>query len=287
MLITQLVTVLLLLTAASGSHAFGAKGHRVSSLLAREHLTPRSATVLSEILGGESMAAASTWVDEMRSSSDNPAFWGYNHAANWHFINIPPGQSLEEADKNPRGDAYSALQAFTAVLENRPVPAGPVREALDEYFGGVESAPDAALKRLALRFVIHLVADLHQPLHVGYESDRGGNDIQVGWFGTPSNLHQIWDTHLVEYQDLSAAALARKLSRRIAMLPAAEVERIQRATPRQWVQESLVLRRDAYNVAPFGRNLGESYAEIHVPVVERQLIKAGLRLAALLNGIFD
>lgn len=267
--------------------AFGPQGHRVTALLAQEHLTPAAASAVRAILDGESLVQAATWADEMRGDPDHPSFWGYEHSANWHFINIPPGRSYRASPKHPRGDAYSALLAFITVLRGDPLPAGPIRESLGLYLGDLrEPAAQARLRAFALRFLVHLAADLHQPLHLGYEEDRGGNDVQVRWFGRPSNLHRVWDSQLLGAARRSDTQWLRRLEERAQSLGKAVRREIARAPPEAWLSEGLVLREEVYAVERFDRNFRRAYARAYAPLLERQLLKAGLRLAALLNAIF-
>src|SRR5690606_1101408 len=141
-------------------------------------------------------------------------------------------------------------------------------------------------RRVALGFLVHLVADLHQPLHVGYEEDRGGNDIRVRWEGGDSNLHRVWDSQLLDASGLSWPALARRLAQRSQALDARERGAIAEAAPEDWLTEGLRLRREVYDPASDRGNLGTAYVRRFGPVAEEQLMKAGLRLAAVLNELF-
>lgn len=279
---------LLGLVASCAALGFGPQGHRVTALLAQEHLTPAAAAAVRIILDGRTLAEVSAWADEMRGKPDHPSFWGYEHSANWHFLNIPPGGNYASSPKHPRGDAYAALLAFIAVLENRPVPAGPIRESLTLYLGDLEHpAVRPRLRAFALRFLVHLVADLHQPMHVGYEEDRGGNDIDVSWFGEASNLHRVWDSQLLAAAGRNDRGWLRSLQGQAEALGEARRRETAGAPPGAWIAEGLVLRREVYDVERFDGDFDRDYVEAFAPVMERQLLKAGLRMAALLNSIFE
>ncbi len=267
---------------------FGAMGHRISGEIAQQYLNPGTALAVSALLKGESLAAASTWADEMRGARDNPEFWSNRHAASWHFVNIPDDSDYEASPKARAGDAYAALLTFTAILKDETLPEGPVKEGLTVYFGDLNAADTRLpLRRLALRFLIHLVGDLHQPLHVGRQQDLGGNRIGVRWFNRRSNLHAVWDTQLVQASGRSVAEMSQILIDRIESLPHADRETIAATPPRQWLDEAMLLRQDIYDPESYRDNLRQDYADSFAPVVETQLMKAGLRLAAVLNAVFE
>jgi hypothetical protein len=283
---TCVSTLLVLLTCVSSGSTFawGAKGHRVIGALAEERLTPAAHAAIAELLDGEDLATASTWADEMRASADKPEFWS-GYAGDWHFVNIAPGEDYASSKKNPRGDAYVALATFVAILLDEPVPAGPVRAGLELYFGDL-AARKLEVRRFALKFLVHILGDLQQPLHSGYASDRGGNSVELSWFGERSNLHSIWDARLVGYPDMSAEQLARRLAGRIGRTPASDVHYMESAAPLVWIEESHAMLDRIYAQHAAGTELGTRYTAQFVPTVDTQLVKGGLRTAYVLNSIF-
>lgn len=256
-----LASIVLLLSAwPSPATAWGPNGHRIVGLIAENHLTDAARKGISELVGRASLAQISTWADEIKS---DPA---WRHASPWHYINVPPGQTLEAARRNPRGDVVEAIERFERVLRDRGA-------------GRKERAD-------ALRFLVHLVADVHQPLHVGYASDRGGNDIRIRWFGESTNLHTVWDTHLVEHQRLSFTEWVRFFGH----AEPGEIDAWRRSTLRDWVRESRSMLPAVYD---FGGNrsdrtpyLGYDYIFKHHEGVKQKLLQAGIRLSGLLNDIF-
>jgi hypothetical protein len=143
-----------------------------------------------------------------------------------------------------------------------------------------DSSADRVKRAEALKFIIHFVGDLHQPLHVGRLGDRGGNGTHVTWFRKSSNLHTVWDTELVDFISLSYSELARWLT------PPSYSQLIewQSGTVRDWAQESFDLRGKVYDIG--SGNLSFEYADRSVPIVRQRLLQAGVRLAGLLNSIF-
>ena len=242
---------------ASDGLALGKTGHRVVGEIASNHLTPEAQAAVEAILGDEELWQASYYADEMRASYDE--FWRYR-SAHLHYVNMPDGVSYEDSDKNPKGDAYSAVTGFIATLKND-------NTSLEE-------------KALALRFLTHLAGDLHQPMHAGHAEDRGGNSIEVKWFGQDTNLHTVWDSKLIDNQQLSFSEWVR-------MLDKADDETIrtyQQASPIDWVNEITVLRDGVYDVGD--GNFSYQYIYDNTPLIKEQLLKGGLRLAGVLNEIF-
>lgn len=265
------------------AYGFGANGHRVVGQIADNHLSATARAALLNILEGEQLSFAATWPDDMRSSPDDPDFWGYSAAANWHFVNVDPNETYEQSRKNNKGDAYVALDTLTAILNDASIPEGPVADALTSYFGDLnDPSKEKEIKRFAVRFIVHIIGDIHQPLHAGYQSDRGGNNIDVEWFGQRKKLHSVWDTDLVQSQQLSFSEIALKIDR----LSDAENSQIQSSQPIDWVNESLELRLSAYDVDKYNSDFSYDYTFRFIPVIESQMLKAGLRTAALFNNIF-
>lgn len=249
--------------------AWGPIGHRTSAAIAEDNVSGRTRAQIAEILGHEGLPEASTWPDEERSNPD--PFW-QETASPFHYVTLPDGTSVEHIAHPPEGDALTALEGFTATLR-------------DENASREEKA-------LALRFVVHLVSDLHQPLHAGNGTDRGGNDFIVDWFDTPTNLHWVWDEGMILRQQLSFTEYAERLERRIGP---EEVIAWWDADPATWVSESATLRDTIYPAT--GGEAGEgtqespsilrySYHWRWMPTTEERLAQSGIRLAAYLDWVF-
>ena len=247
----------LMLLSSNQALAYGKTGHRVVGEIAQRHLSPEAEAAVEAILGQEKLWEASYYPDEMRSSPD--PFWRHK-SPNFHYVSIPDNTTYEDSPKNPKGDAYEAVLRFIATLKN----------------------DDASLeeKQLALRFLTHLAGDLHQPLHVGLAEDRGGNRIKVRWFGAETNLHTVWDTYLVDNQQLSYTEWVDLLDR----ADAKTIAEYQNATPMNWIEEAMVLRKDVYKVGD--GNFSYQYIYDHTPTIKLQLQKGGYRLAGILNEVF-
>jgi hypothetical protein len=239
---------------AGPAYGWGRTGHRVIAAIADQNVSGLTRARIREILGTESLDEAATWPDEMRSDPD--PFW-QKTASPWHYVTIA-GKEYDVPP--PEGDALTALRHFTAVLRD----------------------PSASLRdrQLALRFVVHLVGDLHQPLHVGKGTDKGGNDVKVTFDGRPTNLHAVWDSGLVDEEQLSFSEYAARLERR--MMPE-QIVAWWDPDPMVWVRESAAIRDTIYPADP---KLGWSYSYQMQPIVRQRLSQGGVRLAAYLDWVF-
>ena len=244
----------ILLLISSIASPWGATGHRIVGRIAEQHLSAEARHHLQALLGPESLAQVSTWPDAMRA---DPA---WNHAAPWHYVSIADDETYETAPKNPAGDVVEALQRLTGVLRDP------------------QATPQE--KVVAVKFLVHFVGDIHQPLHVGRREDQGGNTIQVRWFGAPSNLHKVWDEPLIEAEKLSFSEFAAFLDHPSA----AEVATWQQSTVLDWVREAMSLRHQVYDIGD--GQLSYAYSYKQMPTVKERLLRAGVRLAGLLNTIF-
>lgn len=278
------ISCVLALCLSGNSYGWGAKGHRIIGELAQQHLTASTQAAVTEILEGDDLATAATWADEMRSSQDNVEFWS-RRSAPWHYVNIPAGQDYASSEKNSQGDAFMAIETFSAILLDEPVPQGPVRDGLEFYFGDLQSR-EKEVKAFALRFLIHILGDLQQPLHMGYADDQGGNLVQLHWFGQTTNLHTLWDTLLVEQAGLSFTEYTQRLTNRINRTPSSDIRGLERTDPLVWEQESRRTLERVYSRHRESTDLSYEYAAQFVPTVEMQLVKGGLRTAYFLNSIF-
>jgi hypothetical protein len=233
---------------------WGPTGHRATGWIAEKYLNKKARQTVEKILKGQSIAMASTWMDEIRSDST------YNYMNDWHWVTIPFGQTYEQATKNPKGDIIETLERIIAALKSRKL--DPVKE--EQY----------------VKIVIHLIGDIHQPLHVGGKSDKGGNDVKVMWFRTESNLHRVWDSDMIDDTKLSYTELAQSLEQ-----PSKDqLEQWQRSSIRSWAQESQTYEKQVYDYGD--GKLGYRYSYLYFPIVRMRLLQAGVRLAGVLNDIY-
>jgi len=186
--------------------------------IADRYLNAKAKKRLAAILGQESLAMASTWMDEVRSDST------YNYTTDWHWTTIPDGKRYEDIEQNPDGKIVTMIEKFSKELGTGKLTA---KQEL-EY----------------LRMLIHLIGDIHQPLHVGKPGDKGGNDVKLTWFGGNSNLHRVWDSDMIDDSKLSYTELAQFLPRPDAV----SVKKLQNTSARDWTIEAMSFRPQVYDI---------------------------------------
>lgn len=233
--------------------AWGVTGHRATGLIAEKHLTKKALKELERVLNGQSLAMASTWMDEIRSDST------YDYASDWHWVTILDGQTYEQSTKNPHGDVIQTLERLITELKSKKLSAKDEQEHV--------------------KMLIHLIGDIHQPLHVGL-NDQGGNLVKVNWFKEDSNLHRVWDSDMIDFSRLSYTELAESLDKP----DATRVATLQKASVRDWAKESISYRKQVY--AYGNGKLGYKYSYVNMPLVRERLLMAGVRLAGILNEIY-
>lgn len=243
------------------SMAWGPTGHRIVGEIAQHYLTVKAKSAIQKILGTESIAIASTWADFIRSDTT------FGYLSPWHYLNIKDGFTYSEFQaylkKDTAADAYTKLNFLIKELKKKQL--------------------SADKKLLYLRLLIHITGDIHQPLHVGRAEDMGGNAIKVFWFNEPTNLHRVWDEHLIDFQKLSYTEYVNAINH------AKEKQKVawQKQTVSQWFFESYQFSRQLYGeITQSDQKLSFRYNFDHIETANQQLVKAGVRLAGLLNEIF-
>jgi len=262
-LLAVVILLLVTLQTATPVWAWGRLGHRVTARLAERHLTPKAKESVKALLDeGETLADASTWADEHKRE--------IRGSAPWHYVDVP----LDELRYDARFSGPGAKQGCIVqkIREFRATLKDPTRSVEE--------------RRKALRFLVHLVGDLHQPLHVGDNSDRGGNDTQIRFFDRGSNMHRLWDSDLIEWNTRSEDVWFDELA-----APDTPENRAitSRGTVEDWATESLTAARGAYLVPTTGHRikpgekLAKAYFDANLPIVRQRLYQGGLRLAMVLN----
>jgi hypothetical protein len=274
----QCVALLVFVLSAAPLRAWGPQGHRLVALVATRHLSATALRNVAWLLGDRSLADVAVWADDYLTGNNQTSFW--------HYVNIPADATSYDRDRDcptqpgvRRGDRLDRWRdcAVDRILYNQ--------ERL------ATASLDRADRAVALKFLVHVVGDLHQPFHaLGVE--RGGNGIPVSAFGSPTcnyndgtsypcNLHSIWDSTLVAHRQLDDRQYLAALEQRIAQN---RWEARSAGSPADWAMQSHDLARGAL-LPPEGL-VDETYHRAHIATVDERLALAGLRLAALLNGTF-
>lgn len=257
MLWMLLISIFLLIPAETldNKKVWGQNGHRIVGDIAADYLTPEAKKEIDRVLGPKSIAIVSTWMDQIRSDPN------YDYTHDWHWVTIPDGMTYEETEKNPNGDLINAIRTFIEELKN-------------------ESLSDEEEKE-KLKMLIHLVGDIHQPLHVGTGEDQGGNQTEVEWFYEDSNIHRVWDTEMIEGRNLSYTEFSTAINHPTDQ----QIEKWQNTDVLDWAEEAMDLRDRVYDL-PDDRQLSYEYQYENRKVLDRQLLKGGVRLADVLNEIY-
>lgn len=242
------------------SMAWGMLGHRIVGQIAESYLNKKAKLAVTQILGDESLAMSANWADYIKSE---PSF---NYLSAWHYIDFDKPYTYVEMQaflkQDTATDAYTKINFLVAQLKNKNL--------------------DLVKQRMYLRLLVHLVGDIHQPMHTAHTSDKGGNDVKVLWFNQPSNLHSIWDSGLIENQQLSYTEYANainhtKIDQRLAL---------QKEDISKWIFDSSQIAEKIYAYGKPGDKLGYRYNYDFLDTVNQQLLKGGVHLAGLLNQIF-
>lgn len=242
---------------AFGNDMYWSKtGHRVIGDIAQQHLTSKARKAIVKILKGQSLASVSNFADEIKADRSFSKF------SAWHFVNYPPDKKYHEVAPNEDGDLMIGIQTCIDIIK--------------------DATSTAADKEFYLKMLVHLVGDLHQPMHVGRLEDKGGNDIQLQWFGKGTNLHRLWDTNMVDDHGMSYTELSNSLPQ----LSKQQKLSVQQGDMYDWMEESRNIANELYDSVAVGDKLGYQYGYKYWSTVEVQLQKGGLRLAKVLNELF-
>ncbi|MDH3445974.1 MAG: S1/P1 nuclease [Deltaproteobacteria bacterium] len=244
------------LGAENSAFAWGGRSHKVIALIAEKQLTDIARLKLKAILvTGDTLAGVSIWHDNEGRQN--------RHWNPLHYVTVPRGATSYDKDRDcPTSNC--------------------IVEAISWYANVVRSN-DAPLseKRLALYFIVHLVGDIHQPLHVAYSDDATGSNVRVIFRGQEQNLHALWDTGIIDMEAGTEEKMAARLNDAFNRFD--ERSEWQGGTPEQWANESLALTIEYVYPIPDSLEIGETYAARALPVLQKRIVQAGLRLGRLLN----
>jgi len=281
--ITLLFTAISIVTTSlsvNKAFAWGDTGHRIVGQIAESELSDSAKEKLKKILGDETLAEASTWADDVRSDAN------YKFQDDWHFVTIPDGIDYEASAKNPNGDIITAIQKMSDVL--------------------LDKKSTQAEKVRAVRLIAHFVGDIHQPHHVGNDKDRGANWCYVKLFGSSTNLHAVWDSGLIGSNNLSYTEYAKHINKKSKASNSVR-DGWKNETLMTWAKESQAARNALYPLSVDGSNnrtyckgndsdrippelvpsLSYDYRFQFKETMEDRMLRAGVRLAGLLNRLLD
>lgn len=254
-------------------YAWGPMGHDVVASIAEQHLNRKTKRKINRLLGGRSIVYYSTWMDNIQNSP----YWenGYNQTKTWHYANVDKGLTYQTMQKNESGDVVNSLEMLTDAMINR----------YDELTD--------SMKVDYVKMIVHMVGDLHCPMHAGRLSDRGGNDTKVKWFGQPTNLHSVWDSRMIDAsRKWNYTEWIDQLDRKNRKYR----KNVTEGSYEDWFTTTVANAAEIYNyVEAIDQKLPEeelpnlSYQFVYdfSPMLEEQLLLGGYRLAYVLNTIFS
>ena len=219
--------------------AWGPKGHDTVAYIAEKHLSKKALQHVTEVLNGKSMVYVANWMDNASHTDE------YAYTKTWHYVNVDPEeQTYANAKKEAAGDVVVAINTIVENLKSGEL-------SLEE-------------ERVQLMMLIHLVGDMHCPMHAGHKSDRGGNLTQVTYFGKSRKLHSVWDSEIVESAHKWSYT---EWQRQIDRLSRKECRAIVQGTPNSWIEECVAIADDVYRNSTTGTNLSYDYVAQYAPVV--------------------
>ena len=249
--------------------AWGPKGHQVVADVAYSRLTPQTRKNVKLLLGDETLASISTWADDVRKQHDE--------AYDWHFVDIPEDAEGFDEQRDcfrPQDKHKDAQMDHHNCVVDRI-------EIFEHVLGDGNATQEQRAE--ALKWVVHFVGDLHQPLHAIDEA-RGGNDIKLPAFGNPQcgdypcNLHWVWDNILLEHAGLSEHGYVRKVQKSIR---AEHLDQRAGGGPVDWANESHSEGRKILQDKP--ASVDQAYYDANIRLIDQKLALAGIRLASVLN----
>ena len=233
------------------SYAWGPRGHKIVAQIAKKYLDPAVLDSVETYLDDITIEKAGYWMDEVVMNTS------YDFMMPWHYVHIEMDKTYVKS-KNP--DVVNILENVIKTLRNK-------KNNRKEMF-------------LSLKVLIHLVADIHQPLHCGFAKDHGDSDIKLRLFFKSTDLHQVWDSEILEYQGITTEDCLRLAS----TFTRKDIANYQKTDVYKWLEESRTLLSYVYDYS--GNKLADEYVDKASPVIKMQLTKAGIRLAEILNQTF-
>ena len=258
----RLIILLALFLSSSPVTAWWGKEHEIIALIAEKNLSKQAITQINILLEGKTLPEIANWADSVKSQSK------WSHSKRWHYVNIDKGETIEQYQVAVGGDILWALDYF--------------------YWQIGETTRSVQQRREALMFFVHLVADIHQPLHVGISGDAGGNRKMVIWKSQNRivNLHKVWDGLLT-----SSSQNAYQYADKINSLSKDRNSWL-KSSFKDWAKESLALHKNVYyferqDIDQKPLRLGVNYQNKNWPLAEERILQAGVRLAHYLNLAFE
>ncbi|MCE7055329.1 S1/P1 nuclease [Algoriphagus sp. AGSA1] len=250
-----LSTSILVFLLVTQSFAWGQLGHYLIGYMADKQLKKSVRKKVEKVLYPMSIARSGTWMDDIKSDH------AYDYAYSWHYMTSKSGE-YDESIQEKGGNIYVEINRIKSELKA----------------GNLESQKETEM----LKMLIHLVEDIHQPLHVGTGEDKGGNDVKVQYFGKSTNLHAVWDSGMLDGKSMSYTEIGDELLRRIDKKT---ISKYRSGTMQDWLAEAVAARPAIY-MLPENKKISYAYGYENSKLLEERLIAASVRLAQILEEIY-
>jgi len=234
---------------------WGSTGHRVVGQIAEQNISEKTREEIAKILDGQTLAYVSTFADEIKSDDRYDMYYP------WHYINFDLDKEYMDTPPSNKGDLYIAINKCIDVLK--------------------DISSDKESKAFHLKLLVHFIGDLHQPLHLGQEEDRGANRISVKWFGSNTNLHSVWDSKMIDSYKMSYSEMTYTLQK----MHENNSKEFQREDLIKWIDQIHEFTQEIYKSLD-DTNLGYEYQYNNFDTVKNMLTLGGYRLARILDYIF-
>ena len=231
--------------------AWGKKGHALVAEVAFSYLDKNTQEIVLQYLEGMSIEDAANWMDQIKSDH------AYDSMKPYHYADFEKGDKVVETSGD---NIIYQLDTTIKELKNK-------KNLSKEEI------------QTKIKILFHLIGDLHQPLHVGYSSDKGGNSLQVNYKDKRTNMHSLWDSGIIESKGITLQDCmnSEKFSKR-------ELRKLKKINIINWSKESRSYLDEVYNTS--GNKISDEYVDLSSIVIEKQILKAGIRLASVLNKVF-
>lgn len=254
-ILPYLFIIILSFLSIQKTYAWGKTGHELVAEIAFHLLDEPTKKVVKDYLGSYSIEEAATWMDNERGNSY------YNFMRPWHYLDMDKGEKYTPSEER---NILSVLHSAITELRNR----------------SVNRMSEKDIKNRLL-LIFHLVGDLHQPLHTGYAIDKGGNTINITSPYVSGNLHSIWDTQILEFKKVNLDTCINFYN----SMSAEYVAQLKKINELKWMYES---RSNLDRVYGFKDNyMDKEYIDNNIEIIKKQLVIGGIRLASVLNELFN
>ena len=247
------LVAVLLFRAVSVTYAWGELGHNIVAEVAKKYLSESVQDSVKKYLGHMSWEAASNWMDDVRGSKN------YGYTSSWHYLNLENGQKYDSTIDGGNNIVNQLQIAIRNLMNKKTL-----------------TKEDISFN---IKVLFHLMGDFHMPLHVGMGSDRGGNDIIVNFLGKQTSLHHIWDSNIIQYKNISFKDIEKLLS----TYSTDSIQKITSGTVIEWLSKTRKQLSMVYSYTPV---ISEDYITKSYPIIESQLLMAGVRLGSILENVF-